>query len=121
MANTFETTVNSIIELLEKSDFNYEEKCDALTVALGKVKHNNMHNADNTPVSPTKKPQNLMEGLLSEMNRCRDVLKLYEEIGPSRQFGAFHIKQSIAAAEKSISDNDVIQMLVTYEDLKTIE
>jgi len=65
--------------------------------------------------------QNLMDGILSEMNRCRGVLKLYEEIGPAGMFGAHFIKQSIAAAERSLSNNDVVQILQAYADLKTIE
>lgn len=61
-----------------------------------------------------------MDGLLTEMNRAREVLKLYEEI-PQGAFGAIMIKRSISFAEQSIKDNDVVQMLVAYNELKEIE
>jgi len=72
-------------------------------------------------VEESKQPQNLMDGILSEMNRCRGVLKLYEEIGPAESIAGYLIKQSISAAERSLSNNDVLQMLQAYADLKTIE
>ncbi len=62
--------------------------------------------------------ENLMDGLLREMNRNREVLKEYEAIGPAGRFGAAMIKQAIANAEKSIADNDVVQMLVCYKTLE---
>lgn len=63
---------------------------------------------------------NLMEGLINEMNRAREVKAMYDEI-PQGKFGSIMIQQSIKAAEKSISDNDVIAMLKAYNDLKEIE
>lgn len=62
----------------------------------------------------------LMDGLLKEINRAKEILKMYDEI-PTGKFGAMMIRQDIALAEKSISDNDVVQMLVAYQRLKEIE
>ena len=67
-----------------------------------------------------RKTENLMDELLKEMNRAREVLKEYEQI-PEGIFGAAMIKQSIQRAEKSISSGDVVQMLLAYNDLKSIE
>jgi len=61
---------------------------------------------------------NLIEGLVKELKRNREILKLYEEI-PTGAFGAAMIKQAIAAAEKSISDDDVVAMMRAYDDLKS--
>ena len=64
--------------------------------------------------------ENLMDGLIKEMNRAREVLKMYEEI-PQGAFGAVFIRQSITEAEKAISSGDVVAMLAAYHDLKEIE
>lgn len=64
--------------------------------------------------------QNLMDGLLKEMNRAREIKKMYDEI-PVGQFGAHFIQQSINRAERAISSGDVVEMLAAYSELKEIE
>ena len=64
---------------------------------------------------------NLMEGLLSEMNRARELQKQYEEIGTPGLFGAAMIRGAIAAAEGAIASNDVVAMLTSYAKLKELE
>ncbi len=64
--------------------------------------------------------ENIMQGLLNEITRCREVLKMYEEI-PQGIFGATMIKASLARAEKAIIDNDVVEIVRAYQDLKEIE
>ena len=68
----------------------------------------------------TKEPKNLMDGLFSEMNRVRELIKDYEDpiLNGAGAFGAYFMKQSIAQAEKSIRDNDIIAMLVAYKSLQ---
>jgi hypothetical protein len=61
---------------------------------------------------------NLMEGLLQELNRNKELLSEYKEIGPAGAFGAIFIDQDIKFAEYSIIENDVIKMLQAYEKLK---
>lgn len=61
--------------------------------------------------------ENLMEGLLKELNRNREILVEYEKI-PAGFFGAAMIKQGIAIAEKAIGENDIVQMLKSYQDLQ---
>ena len=67
-----------------------------------------------------KEPQNLMNGLFTEMNRAREIKKMYDEI-PQGKFGSIMIQQTIDRAEKSIKDNDVIEMLSAYKELQDIE
>lgn len=66
-------------------------------------------------------PENLMDGLFKEMNRCREVLKHYEEIGPVGAFGAAMIRMDIQTAEQAIKDNDVVKMLTAYNALKEVK
>ena len=61
---------------------------------------------------------NLIEGLQEEMNRCRELLKEYEAIGPPGIFGAMMLRQQIKIAEDKISSGDTIGMMVSYEQLK---
>lgn len=60
---------------------------------------------------------NLIEGLQTELNRNREILKLYEEI-PTGAFGAIMIKQGIATAEKAIGENDIVAMVRSLAELK---
>ena len=62
---------------------------------------------------------NLMEGLIEQANRCREVLKEYEKI-PEGAFGAMMIRQDIANAEAAMASGDVIKMLAAYEALKGV-
>ena len=64
---------------------------------------------------------NLMAGLLEELNRNRELLTVYKEIGPAGMFGAAMITQDIEAAEKAIGSGDVVEMIVHYEKLKDNE
>jgi len=69
-----------------------------------------------------EQPQNLMEGLLSEMNRVRGIIKIYEDIeGGAGRLAATLMGMSVRGAEQSISSGDVIKMLQAYEDLKGYE
>ncbi len=67
--------------------------------------------------------ENLMDGLFSEMNRVRELIKQYEapELNGAGVFAAVLMKQSIANAEASIKSNDVVQMLHCYSKLKEWE
>ena len=60
---------------------------------------------------------NLMEGLLKEIGRNREILTQYESI-PEGAFGATMIKQGIANAEKSMCSGDVVAMMVAYKELQ---
>jgi len=62
----------------------------------------------------------MLEALLNEMNRAREVLKLYEEI-PVGAFGAMMIRQTIIKAEKAIASGDITQMIVSLQELKEVQ
>lgn len=61
--------------------------------------------------------ENLMKGLLKEINRNRELLYEYEKI-PAGRFGAICIKDAIDGAEKAITENDVVGMLSSYKELQ---
>jgi len=67
--------------------------------------------------------ENLMDGLFSEMNRVRELIKEYEHpaLNGSGRFAAAFMKMEIENAELSIKENDVIKMLQAYTKLKEYE
>jgi hypothetical protein len=73
--------------------------------------------------STETKIQNLMDGLLSEMNRVREIIKEYEDpsLNDAGMLAAKMMRMAIAEAESAISHNDVIEMMRQYQHLKTFE
>jgi len=64
--------------------------------------------------------QNLMDGLLSEMNRVRELITEYKSLpNGAGMFGATIMKHQIEAAERSISSGDVVDMMLQYQKLKS--
>ncbi len=61
---------------------------------------------------------NLMEGLLEELNRNRQLKLDYDEIGTAGTFGATMIQADIDAGEKAIGTGDVTEILRVYQSLK---
>ena len=66
-------------------------------------------------------PENLMDGLFSEMNRVREIIKEYESpyLKGAGMFAAAFMKADISFAEQAVRDMDVIKMIQAYEKLKT--
>jgi hypothetical protein len=65
---------------------------------------------------------NLIEELFSQMNRVREIVKVYESLPDGAgMIGASMMKASIANAEKAISSGDVVAELQAFEDLKGFE
>lgn len=62
--------------------------------------------------------ENLMEGLLRQMNRCRELVKEYEKIGPTGIFGKTMIEQDIKNAEKAMGGGDIAEMIAAYKNLE---
>lgn len=64
--------------------------------------------------------QNLMDGLLQELNRAREIKKLYDEI-PEGRFGSVMIQREISRTEAAIVSGDVVEMLSCYATLQEIQ
>jgi len=63
--------------------------------------------------------KNVMDGLLSEIERVQELLKQYEELpNGAGVFGSLIMRQKIKMAKDSISSGDVVDMLVQYLSLK---
>lgn len=60
----------------------------------------------------------LMEGLMQELNRNRELLQQYKDIGPSGMIGATMIAMDIQDGEKAIVDDDVVAIVSMYNRLK---
>lgn len=66
--------------------------------------------------------ENLMDGIFSEMNRVREIVKEYDALpNNAGAFASYMMKVDINEAEKSIKENDVIKMLQCYSKLKEYE
>ncbi len=64
--------------------------------------------------------KNLMQSLLDEMNRVREVIKAYEDT-PNGEFAATQMRNDIKRAEKAAGIGDVNEMIEMYQRLKTYE
>lgn len=67
--------------------------------------------------------ENLMEGLLKEIDRVKDIIKDYEapELKGAGMFAATLMKQDVKRAQETITNNDVVEMLRYYQKLKEWE
>ena len=54
---------------------------------------------------------------MKELERNREILKLYKEI-PSGVFGAVMIRDAIWSGEKAIADGDTVAMISAYKELE---
>ena len=64
---------------------------------------------------------NLVDGILAECNRNRDLASAYREVGPVGQFAASMIEAEISEAEASLGSGDVVRMLAAYAALRENE
>jgi arginine repressor len=66
--------------------------------------------------------QNLMQGLLDEIIRVKDIVTVYKSLPKNAGLFASVIMETlIKEAIKSISDGDTIAMIRTYKELKECE
>lgn len=63
---------------------------------------------------------NLIEGLHEQMDRARELLKVYGGI-PMGFIGASIIDLKIKQAEHSIESGDPVEMLAAYGELESLE
>lgn len=64
------------------------------------------------------RPANLAQAVIAECNPCRELLKLYDELGPVGAFGAAMIRSAITAAETALGNGDIYTLLRAYHDLQ---
>jgi len=62
----------------------------------------------------------LIKGMHEEMNRARELKKMYAEI-PTGAFGMIAIQSTIDRAEKSIEEDNVVDMVKLYAELKELK
>lgn len=62
----------------------------------------------------------LGESLLDEIQRCSELVTVYDSI-PTGAFGAMMIRQELHAAKDAISAGDLVAMLKAHERLKGCE
>ena len=54
---------------------------------------------------------NLMEGLIEEISRNKELLEGYKEVGPVGEFGFAGISADIKAAEAAMGSGDTVAMV----------
>ncbi len=70
----------------------------------------------------TDKPiETLAEGLPRQQARVREILAMYQSIGPAGAFGAAMIEADLRAADVAAASGDVVAMLRAYKTLEGIE
>lgn len=68
------------------------------------------------------RPQNLMDGLIQEMNRVRELITQYDRLPNGvGVFGSTTMKQFIKEAEESMVTGNIVQMVLAYDNLKSCE
>lgn len=53
-----------------------------------------------------------------EQARCRDLLRVYRELGPVGTFGAAMIEQVLRKADQAAAEGDAVEMLRVFEEMK---
>ena len=62
--------------------------------------------------------ENLIEGIQRQMNRARELVEEYKQIGTAGTFGRVMIEQDIREGEAAIASGDVIRMMAAYKALE---
>jgi len=62
--------------------------------------------------------ESLAAAFPKEQERCRMLLKEYQEIGPAGRFAAIMIEASLKEAEEAAMSDDLVRMIRAYESLK---
>ena len=53
--------------------------------------------------------------------RCRELLLVYKDIGPSGAFALAMIKQVLERADQAASEQDVIKMIRSWDEMKNCQ
>jgi hypothetical protein len=60
----------------------------------------------------------LADQLPAEQKRVREMIALYEEIGPAGAFAIAMMKVALERAERAAASGDTVAILRSYEELK---
>ena len=63
----------------------------------------------------------LGEEFPEEQKRVREVLARYKQLGSVGNFGAVMIEAALQDADKAIISGDIVAMIQSYKELKSIE
>ena len=63
----------------------------------------------------------LGEEIPKEQARVRELLSVYQSIGPGGAFGALMIEQVLQKADRAVMSGSVVEMLKAYQELKQCE
>lgn len=63
----------------------------------------------------------LRELVEQELERARELLSLYQSIGPSGLYGSLVIRQTIARSEKALESDDTVEWAEALGELKRLE
>lgn len=61
---------------------------------------------------------NIIDGIQFQCDRCRELIKQYEELGPIGLFGKTMIQADITEGEAAIASGDVVRMVRAYNALE---
>ena len=62
----------------------------------------------------------LGEEFPKEQARCREVLGVYRELGPSGSFAAHMVEAVLRLADEAAASGDVLAMLQAFEEMKKV-
>ena len=56
-----------------------------------------------------------------QQQRCRELLKVYHDLGPAGGFGAMMIEQALRRADQAVISGDIVEIVRSYQELKELE
>ena len=75
----------------------------------------------NDKADKIQKSTTLADALPKEIERCQEVIRAYESIGPAGYLVVAHIKSDISIAHEAMMEMDIVKMLKAYRRLKEWE
>jgi hypothetical protein len=70
---------------------------------------------------PETRSPNLVEGILEECKRARELADVYKTLGPRGAFALAFIRDAIDSAERALGSGDVVAMLAALTKLRGLE
>lgn len=56
-----------------------------------------------------------------EQARCREALRIYQEIGPPGRFASMMIEDLLRRADKAVIEGDTVAMIRLYQEMKEVK